>query len=301
MEPLPSSLRAEYIEMINQHLEKLPLEEVDDFANIKKVLKSFLKSHEIPNCPVQLKDRLISIKSMIDEPELYAAPQHQNEFKQIIDDRIAQKIKELKTLTPEQKRQHLDFLNAQKAETKDGHTRMSNAKPPEVGSASHTISTDQFLREMQWYDREYAENLESFRGKLQEQISLLTQSLHNLKIELTAKLQTRRQLVETIQTLDSNEEYADLWHAIDSLVVNNGIQLNRLTGLIYKREQLEHLEKSITDLQISLQTELEALRTRGNSEVSQTEIIPLLVMSVNLRVQRNNLDKLMAGPLNLAF
>jgi len=78
MTPLSSKLRADYVEMVNQQLDKLPLNNIEDFKKVRTILKNFLKTNEISGCDnnEDLRYRISELKGLIDEPEMYATPEN---------------------------------------------------------------------------------------------------------------------------------------------------------------------------------------------------------------------------------
>jgi len=106
---LSSKLRAEYVELINQALDTIPMLKSADFrtavVNLKKIISS--ASGAIDFDP-EFKESMDMVYEYLHQPELYIAARADDaEYQQIIKDRIQAKINEFNSFSPAQKYQYV--------------------------------------------------------------------------------------------------------------------------------------------------------------------------------------------------
>jgi vacuolar-type H+-ATPase subunit I/STV1 len=143
MDPAKYSNTPIYIDLINQQLDKLPIEKEEDFDKVIEALKSILEPQEQHTISPPLVDRINRIKEFIAEPEIY----EQAQFKGIIFRRISEKIKEFSQLSFKEKQDYISDQNKIKQETDQKQAQLASKKAPELGSPAHVISEEELLQE----------------------------------------------------------------------------------------------------------------------------------------------------------
>src|SRR3990167_4907138 len=109
--PLSSKLRAEYVELINQALDTIPMLKPADFGtavrDLEKILASTSGGGTLDFDP-QLKESMETVHEYYIQPESYVAARTDDaEYQQIIKDRIQAKINEFNSFTSTQKHQYV--------------------------------------------------------------------------------------------------------------------------------------------------------------------------------------------------
>src|SRR3990167_174005 len=105
--PLSSKLRAEYVELINQALDTIPMLKPADFETAVCDLEKILARSTLDFDP-QLKEHMETVREYYMQPELYVAARTDDaEYQQIIKDRIQAKIIEFNSFTSTQKHQYV--------------------------------------------------------------------------------------------------------------------------------------------------------------------------------------------------
>ncbi len=147
---LTTKLHADYVELINAKLDALPASSVEDFDTITTILKGFLEpKSEIPNMPADLKERIISFQEMYEQPEMYAAPEHQGSFRDIIVCQVKKKINEIEHLSKEEKLLFIEQQKIKRAQAEKVKAEMATHTPPAPGSEAHVVSDTAWLLELQ--------------------------------------------------------------------------------------------------------------------------------------------------------
>ena len=101
--PMSPKYRADYIEAINEPLDKIPIKRLEDFTDAEHMLANMLHSDKNAIIPEQWHDRAKDIQERLNSPEEYAKPEHHDEYRQINRQRIAAKITEFKTMSESDK------------------------------------------------------------------------------------------------------------------------------------------------------------------------------------------------------
>jgi len=143
-----SKLEADYVEFVNGQLDSIPIHDIEDFQTIASALEAINESTQSNNLPENLKESIGAITELIKEPELYAAPENQEGFKEIVMKRIAAKVKEIQNLTTEEKIKQLHSSIDKRIMADDYKERVANLAPPSPGSDAHVLSFEDYLREV---------------------------------------------------------------------------------------------------------------------------------------------------------
>jgi len=69
-----SKLEADYVELVNNQLDNLPINDIEDFQTIASALEAINESTQSNYLPENLKESIGATTQLIKEPELYAAP-----------------------------------------------------------------------------------------------------------------------------------------------------------------------------------------------------------------------------------
>lgn len=148
--PLSSKLKADYIEFINDQLDKIPIESTEEFNVVIQSLQNIISP--IPDFKVheKHKDRMFIIKDYLNSPEDYVELEDDfAEYQQIIKDRIAQKTAELQTLNNAQKDTYIQNYREGRDIATINHQIMAGHLPPEPGSDAHVLSEEEWLADLE--------------------------------------------------------------------------------------------------------------------------------------------------------
>lgn len=164
--PLTTKLIADYIELINHQLDNLLIETIDDFESVREALnhiipppapryltrfvRSFSRNLNQTTyvVPEKYQESMDYIKSFLEEPENYVQDRaNYNQYKRIIRERIAAKIKELQNLSEPRKQAYIQAQSARRAQVTANQAIMSQHQAPTAGSGAHSLSTQQWLAE----------------------------------------------------------------------------------------------------------------------------------------------------------
>jgi hypothetical protein len=163
--PLTSELRADYIELINQQLDSLPVETLEDFDLVRGALNNIIPptprylarffdlfsrnpTRIAVAVPEKYQERMDYIKNFLEKPENYVQDRaNDNEYKHIIRDRITAKINEFQALSKPQKQAYIQAQSDRLTQVRANQATMSRRQAPAVGSEAHTLSTQQWFEE----------------------------------------------------------------------------------------------------------------------------------------------------------
>ena len=105
----------------------------------------------------QISEHVQAVKEMLDDPSMYAEPQHEKEFKKIVQAQIARKISELESLSPEEIHKTEERLKRDRQDAATYKERISGRAPPPEGSAAHVVSEDEAVRLHFGHEAEFQE------------------------------------------------------------------------------------------------------------------------------------------------
>ncbi len=148
--PLSSKLKADYIELINDQLDKIPIESIEEFNVVIQSLQNIISP--IPDFKVheKYKDRMFIIKDYLNSAEDYVELEDDFvEYQQIIKDRIVQKTAELQTLTNAQRNAYIQNYREGRETAAINQQIMAEHLPPEPGSDAHVLSEEEWLADME--------------------------------------------------------------------------------------------------------------------------------------------------------
>lgn len=145
--------RAQYVELVNDKLRSVQIHNQRMFSVFARALDSLLHPNE-PSPALEagqegIADCVEDITEMLKSPEMYAKPEHFEEFRLIVRDRVAAKIAELTHLADDEK-DGATFREQQqktKKEAEDNLKTMREAHAPLPGSAAYVLSVEETLRQ----------------------------------------------------------------------------------------------------------------------------------------------------------
>jgi hypothetical protein len=142
---LSNKLVADYIELINQKLDFIPIFNIEDFNFVIDKLTLILDNpnQHIEN-PNHIELRLINLLECYHEPEQYVQNEEDfDEFQEIIKSRIRGKISEFQAFDEHQKQQYIDAQNQQRLKAQSYQLEVSSKQKPIPGSFNHVISLEE--------------------------------------------------------------------------------------------------------------------------------------------------------------
>ena len=148
---MSSKVRADCVELVNGLLDGIPLASEEDRRVVISALRELRASPDQPS-PLPLEGRVEviesvgSVKDLLDEPGIYARPEHTKEFRDVVLSRISSKIHELELFRPEDIRKTRVRQKREREEADECRRRVSRATPPEEGSEAHVVSEQEALR-----------------------------------------------------------------------------------------------------------------------------------------------------------
>jgi hypothetical protein len=145
MSALSTKLIAEYTELANQYLDRIPVKKLQDFQKITVALEALAKENTPPS---QLKNRLAPIKELLDFPEDWVKAEDIPEFKSLICNRIAAKVKELASFTEEEKLLYIHQQHMRRINSTQGKKKVEEAAARTGNRAPNILSEEEWLDEM---------------------------------------------------------------------------------------------------------------------------------------------------------
>lgn len=138
--PMPTNLRAEFVELANSVLDRIPITNEDELEFVKNALRHLLKENGILDTNSKFADlskRISVLKGLMDEADLYVQnEEHIKEYIAIFKQRIKAKIDELATGEKEESFKHHQAAQNKVAENK---AIFAKSSPPIPGSEGHVI------------------------------------------------------------------------------------------------------------------------------------------------------------------
>lgn len=152
-EALSSREKAFYVELVNDQLRAVHIQDQKTFSVFAAALQSVVDSTQKPQS-LEPENEGISrciedLTQMLNEPEMYAKAEHHEEFRSIIRDRVAAKIKELKLLATDEKtsQAYIEQQQKSKKEAQDHLKIMQAAHEPVSGSEGHVVSEEENVQQ----------------------------------------------------------------------------------------------------------------------------------------------------------
>ncbi len=144
---LSSRLVADYTELANRCLDHIEVDTVREFPIVIEALQSMLAPNRGRIVPPRLWVKLESIRELLNSPELYVQDQHHyDEYRQIIQRRLAAKINELSTFNDAEKQRYLTDQQHRASQYERYRRITCRALPPIPGSEAHVISDEEQWR-----------------------------------------------------------------------------------------------------------------------------------------------------------
>lgn len=103
-----SKLQADYVELINEYLDHIPIQSLDDFHVVEEALQSVVEPTGRHTVHPALVSRIRPITEIIDHPEQYVQQEDQYQvFRHLVILRVAAKIHELQQLSVSDKKRYI--------------------------------------------------------------------------------------------------------------------------------------------------------------------------------------------------
>ena len=208
--PLSSKLKADYIELINNQLDTIEFNSLEEFEVAVQALQNILSPNPAFNVPEKYKAKMLTIQDYLNSPEYYVEFENDYaEYQQIIRSRIEGKISELQTLNTAEKQAYIQNIQEARTLATRNQAIMAQHKPPEPGSAAHTITEEEWHAQMQQEEwRVELRRNELIRG-IREQIgSEQSRNSSFTQTQMRDRLRTLRANQDEHEAL-TNNEYSD--------------------------------------------------------------------------------------------
>jgi hypothetical protein len=172
---MSSKLKADYVEMINTHLDRIPIRNIRDFQTVVIALKTLHVNQRLPDSTIcsfkcvmkvfflnnefdqklllldefhklEVTQSLTGIEGLLTESESFCACRYMSEYKTIVLARIINKIKEIENMTLQDKAEYIKQCIHEKEVCRKNHKRMKErvVLPPktEIAVMSEEIPED---------------------------------------------------------------------------------------------------------------------------------------------------------------
>jgi hypothetical protein len=152
--------KAQYVELVNDKLHAVRIQDQGMFSVFASALRTLIDSKDTPRSlettprSLETKNDGISqciedLTEMLKEAEMYATPEHHEEFRSIVRDRVAAKIHQLELLAEDEKagQTYVDQQEKTEAEVKAHQETMRKAHEPLPDSEAHVVSAEECFRQ----------------------------------------------------------------------------------------------------------------------------------------------------------
>ena len=153
-EKLSTKMQASYAELAREYLESIPIRTEEEARFAAASLRALSSSSDRALAPPsleggvkQITEQVEAVKELLDNPDMYAAPEHIEDFKKIIQAKIAGKISEFESLSPDGIRKSHERQEYKRQSAAAYKQRISDRAPPPEGSEAHVVSEEEALRE----------------------------------------------------------------------------------------------------------------------------------------------------------
>lgn len=147
---LSSKLKADYVELINQKLDHMPILSIEEFDLVSAALSYIVTPLTGYTIPEALQERIFDISELIYSPESYVESESDfAEYKTIIRDRIVAKKDELLSFSDEQKLTYIQTYQERGAAAAQYQEQIVGRQAPALGSDAHTIPEEEWLMQAQ--------------------------------------------------------------------------------------------------------------------------------------------------------
>lgn len=162
--PFSSKLIAEYVELINNELDKIPINNVEDFtlisaalnniphpanSTLRSTIAGLFYSYNITN---SLKEAIAGVVELLNNPDSYVQDaSNYAEFQNIIYTRITQKISEFQNMSLVEKQRYIHNQQSMRLETEASSRRVAaiaEARQRQPQPAEHTTGPPRNRRTM---------------------------------------------------------------------------------------------------------------------------------------------------------
>lgn len=146
MSAMSTRLIADYTELANKYLDKIPIKKIQDFQKITVALQALVKDN---TAPTQLKNRLAPINELLNQPEDWVKAEDAEEFKSLIRSRIIAKVKEISSLNDEQKLAQINQQQSHREASSAMRNKLEEAAKKTCNKAPNILSEMECLAELQ--------------------------------------------------------------------------------------------------------------------------------------------------------
>ena len=153
---LTNKLKADYVELINNQLDHIPIASVEEFDLIKEALSNINNPIEGYSVPEALRERIFDVTDLLNSPEDYVeSEQDYAEYQQIMRDRINAKVVELQSSSEEQKLAYIQAHQKRETAAAQYQKQIAGHPAPQPGSDAHTVSErEMFLQQQRQFEEE---------------------------------------------------------------------------------------------------------------------------------------------------
>jgi hypothetical protein len=249
-----SKEKAQYVELVNDQLRAVQICDPRMFSVFASALQQLLNPTATPPPSDEKISRCVEdLTEMLEHPEMYAKAEHHKEFRSIIRDRVAAKIKELDLLVKDEKagQTYIELQQKSRKEAQDSLETMKAAHEPAQGSEGHVVSEEENVRQQAVFWRRQEEEAAEFRSDSRGEHWQFEDHLHifggtdDPLFTSTADLEQRAVMMTTILSSSIREEEnghpapdrstRDLSTEISALAAE---ALGRLTTVLQHRQRL---------------------------------------------------------------
>ena len=153
-EPMSTRSTANYAELANEYLDRIPILSIEDARTAANALRRLMARSGPPSSPVrpltgriEVIDSVNSIGELLENPDMYAPNERQETFKAIVRERIASKVRELQRLTPSGIEESQTRQTQRHQQAEQYQRMVANRVPPRSGSPAHTVPYEEALAE----------------------------------------------------------------------------------------------------------------------------------------------------------
>lgn len=249
---LSNKLISDYNILADEYLDKIPLSDSnnnnDHIQNIKSALNAILEPEKNHTIVASLKDRIESIKDLLDHPECYVSEDaHYKAFKNIIRNRIIAKINLLSDPTF-QIEKNIKEQDKEKKTAQEYQNKIKNKTPPNIDSESHVLSEMGWLayEQNRFYEEWELQNLnKALPNVTLAELKLLHPERRRFLLENPLQLQKIKWLLKytslsSLAELNSYQwlqtlQYHDFFTSLMSHSMCHSMTLSKLHTFLKKR------------------------------------------------------------------
>ena len=154
---LSTKLKADYAELASQYLDAIPISSEEEARIAIAALRGLTAPPDQASSPLSLKGRVKeiyehadSLREVLDNPDMYAKPEHVKGFKKIIQGQIARKISEITSFLPKDIAENIERIESKRREAAAYKEKIAGLEPPKEGTPAHVVPYEEPLRK-NWF------------------------------------------------------------------------------------------------------------------------------------------------------